>query len=228
MHCDIDGGDLRNERGRKPLQACLNLTRALLLVARRTSHKKKHHSQSVRLQGTLFDTKCLLKPDDFLLPLVLHLASPSVFCCCFWLCFFFVVGDTIKGKIENKNPKERNGSLELSNMKGVAVTLLACALSSVSANRYECDVAPMSNVEADLYDIDYDERKQQREIDDWNELLDAAVAASAGNNSCGALEFHNVDDSLHSTLIGGCENEIMSGGEYVTWVECFPQLTICT
>lgn len=97
-----------------------------------------------------------------------------------------------------------------------ALGVLVAGLSVTSGARYECDVAQWEAVEDLIYNIDYDQRKQQGEIDDFNAELDALMLLAQGNNTCGDVEYHNADNAEYAVLIGGCENEIYSGSDYST------------
>jgi len=99
-------------------------------------------------------------------------------------------------------------------MKAVLIALTVCGLAVVSANRYVCDTAAYEAVEDTIADLDYDQRYQQSDIDDFNEQLDELKALAEGNNTCGSEEFHNVDDGSYSIILGGCENQLYKGSDY--------------
>lgn len=100
-------------------------------------------------------------------------------------------------------------------MKAV-LALTVCGLAAVSGNRYVCDTAAYEGVEDTVADLDYDQRYQQQDIDDFNEQLDDLLALAAGNNTCGAEELHNVDEAAYSIILGGCENHLFSGSDHST------------
>jgi len=96
-----------------------------------------------------------------------------------------------------------------------SLLLVCCGLAVTNGDRYECDTAAYEAVEDISYDLDYDQRRQQTEIDDFVDQLDELLALAAGNNTCGSEEYHNVDSSDYSVLVGGCENDIYLGAECV-------------
>lgn len=98
-------------------------------------------------------------------------------------------------------------------MKAVVLAIV-CGSVAVSANRYECDTAAYLAVEDVIADLDYDQRYQQKDIDDFVEQLDDLKALAEGNNTCGAVEFHNSDSGSYSVILGGCENELDEGSDY--------------
>jgi hypothetical protein len=97
-----------------------------------------------------------------------------------------------------------------------AAAVLACANVAITqASRYVCDTVMIEDVDATMYDLDYDQRKQQKEIDAFTLLLDQQLANSDSNSSCGAAIYHNVDASFQSVLQGGCQNDVYKGAECV-------------
>ena len=96
----------------------------------------------------------------------------------------------------------------------VLAAVLACSgVANTVGNRYVCDTFDIEAVAADMADIDYDQRKQQNEIDAFNEQLDDLLAAAAANNTCGSSDLHNSDESVASVLVGGCENKVYETAE---------------
>lgn len=100
-------------------------------------------------------------------------------------------------------------------MKTAVVTLLSmCGSVGVAANRYVCDTADYEAVEDIIADLDYEQRYQQKDIDDFVEQLDDLQALAAGNNTCGEAENHNQDDASYSIILGGCQNMLFTGSDY--------------
>jgi hypothetical protein len=98
----------------------------------------------------------------------------------------------------------------------IGVLSVCSSVVTVAANRYVCDTYAYDEVEDIIADLDYEQRYQQKDIDDFNEQLDDLKALSEGNNTCGDDTLHNSDQGDYSIILGGCENDLNSGSDYST------------